>query len=65
VIAPWTTFWNANAFMDAYPSIEDLLGSPFLRGAVSGIGAVTTLAGVAELATAIVGRHREQPPAQP
>jgi hypothetical protein len=65
VIAPWTNFWNANVFIGAYPSIEDLLGNPFLRGAVSGIGAVTTLAGVAELATAIVGRQREQPPAQP
>lgn len=61
VIAPWTSFWNENVFIDAAPVIHDLLESPFLRGAVSGIGVITTLAGLAELATAVVTRFREQP----
>jgi hypothetical protein len=61
VIAPWTNFWNANVFIDAYPSVHQVLASPFLRGAVSGIGGITTLAGIAELATAVVARHRDQP----
>ena len=64
MIAPWTEFWNVNAFFGAYPSMQDALASPFVRGAVSGIGGITTLAGVAELATAIVSRFREEPPAQ-
>ena len=58
VIAPWTNFWNGNLFIEAYPQLQDLLASPFMRGAVSGVGAITTLAGIAELATAIVARHR-------
>ena len=61
MIAPWTNFWNVNLFIEAYPDIQELLGSPFVRGAVSGVGAITTLAGIAELATAIVARHRAEP----
>jgi hypothetical protein len=64
VIAPWTNFWNMNVLFAGYPSVQDLLASPFVRGAVSGVGAITTLAGLAELATAIVARHRDGPPAQ-
>ena len=62
MIAPWTHFWNANVFIGSYPAVEGVLASPFLRGAVSGIGAITTLAGLAELATAVVARYREQEP---
>ena len=60
VIAPWTSFWNGNAFIDAYPAIQDVLESPFLRGAVSGVGGITALAGVAELAAAVVARYRDE-----
>jgi ribosomal protein S18 acetylase RimI-like enzyme len=63
VIAPWTNFWNVNVFIERYPSVQEILASPFIRGAVSGVGGITTLAGVAELATAIVARHRHSPPA--
>lgn len=65
VIAPWTNFWNGNLFVAAYPQLQDLLGSPFVRGAVSGVGAITALAGIAELATAIVARHRPEIPDSP
>ena len=64
VIAPWTNFWNMNAFLGGYPSVQELLASPFVRGAVSGVGVITALAGLAELATAIVARHRDEPPAR-
>jgi hypothetical protein len=63
VIAPWTNFWNINFFFSGYPSLQELMASPFIRGAVSGIGGITTLAGLAELASAIVSRHRDGPPA--
>ena len=65
VIAPWTNFWNINIFFHGHSSVQDFLASPFVRGAVSGVGGITALAGVAELATAIVARHREGPPAEP
>jgi hypothetical protein len=57
LIAPWTDFWTGNLFVDATPAMRELLGSHFVRGGVSGIGAVTALAGIAELATAIISRH--------
>lgn len=63
MVAPWTNFWNINVFFEAYPSVQDLLASPFIRGAVSGVGGITTLAGLAELVTAIFVRHRDSPPA--
>jgi hypothetical protein len=65
VIAPWTTFWTGNLFLQSSPALQVTLASPFVRGAVSGIGAVTTLAGLAELGAAIVARHREEPAAPP
>ena len=66
VIAPWTTFWTGNLFVQSSLSLQETLASPYVRGAVSGIGAVTTLAGLAELGAAIVARHREEavPPQQ-
>lgn len=36
-----------------------LVGSPFVRGAVSGIGVITVIAGLSELASAILSRRRE------
>jgi hypothetical protein len=58
VITPWMGFWDQNVFVGAFPSVQEALASPFARGAVSGIGAITTVAGIAELASAIIWRHR-------
>lgn len=38
LIAPWTTFWERNYFVELNPVFEALLISHFVRGAVSGIG---------------------------
>ena len=58
ILAPWSRFWDHNFFVATMPSLTPLFGSPFLRGAVSGIGAITTLAGLAELAGAFGSRRR-------
>ena len=50
VVAPWSVFWERNFFAGALPLVEQVAASAFVRGAVSGIGLVTALAGVAELA---------------
>ena len=50
VVAPWSAFWQRNFFADAVPVLQQLAANPFVRGAVSGIGAITALAGFAELA---------------
>jgi hypothetical protein len=59
VVAPWSAFWEHNRFAELHRTIEVFVSSPYVRGAVSGIGVVTIIAGLAELASAIVHRRRE------
>ncbi len=57
IVAPWkTAFWDRNFFIDHLPLLESFLSNVFVRGAVSGIGGLTTLAGLAELAGLFVGQ---------
>lgn len=60
-MAPWSAFWDRNFFAGILPGVAPLAASPFVRGAVSGIGAVTTAAGLAELAGAFGARRDSQP----
>jgi len=50
VVTPWSSLWNHNYFSDLLPSLGAILDSAAARGAVSGIGVVTAIAGVVELA---------------
>src|SRR3954466_8610366 len=50
IIAPWSGFWERNFFSGVMPLVEQAASSPFVRGAVSGIGVITALAGLVELA---------------
>ena len=49
---PWSDFWDRNVFVVMLPALEGLLASPYARGAVSGVGVITAIAGVLELAAA-------------
>ncbi len=49
-VAPWSSFWNRNYFIMAWPWLATLMGSPFARGAVTGVGLVSVLAAIAEIA---------------
>jgi hypothetical protein len=61
IVAPWkTAFWDRNFFIERLPMLESLLSNVFVRGAVSGIGGLTTLAGLAELAGLFVRRGDSQ-----
>jgi hypothetical protein len=53
---PWSTFWDRNIFVVTLPVVERLLASPYARGAVSGVGLITAIAGVLELAAAFGAR---------
>ena len=61
VVAPWSALWSRNLFADALPALARFLGNPFLRGAVSGIGAITVIAGLVELGAAVASRRRRRP----
>ncbi len=45
-------------FLELVPGWAHLFDSPFVRGAVSGVGAITVLAGLAELAGVLSLRQR-------
>jgi hypothetical protein len=40
VIAPWTSWWDANYLLDPHPALRSVLLSAFTRGTVSGLGLV-------------------------
>ncbi len=48
LVLPWSAFWERNYFV-AIPAFEPILTSPFLRGAVSGLGLLNLAAAVGEL----------------
>jgi hypothetical protein len=50
IAAPWSQFWDRNFFAKHLPMLEGFFANLFVRGAVSGIGGITALAGLAELA---------------
>jgi hypothetical protein len=68
VVAPWSGFWDRNLFFSSVPGLAQTLASPFARGAVSGVGAITVIAGLAELSGVVSRRNRsshEPPRSQP
>jgi hypothetical protein len=58
MVVPWSAFWERNFFFQT-PMVADWLSNSFLRGAVSGVGLITALAGLAELAGAFRRRAPE------
>ena len=58
IVAPWSAFWDRNFFAQL-PFVAGWVSNSFVRGAVSGIGVITGLAGLAELGGAFgLGRGR-------
>jgi hypothetical protein len=58
LIIPWSTFWDQNALLEAVPAVYRWTRSEFVRGAISGVGALNIGAGLAELVAAWAGRRR-------
>ena len=66
IVAPWkTAFWDRNFFIERLPALESFLSNVFVRGAVSGIGGLTTLAGLAELAGLFVSQRSSESEIKP
>ena len=57
LVMPWSQFWDRNLFVVALPVVEQILSSPYTRGAVSGVGLITAVAGILELAAAFGARR--------
>jgi hypothetical protein len=52
--------WDRNRFTEGRPALRAAVESPYARGAVTGVGVITALAGLAELAAVITARTRRQ-----
>jgi hypothetical protein len=52
---------DQNYFAQLVPSLRTVLENYFVRGAVSGLGLVNLLAGVAEIWTFLASRHLSDP----
>jgi hypothetical protein len=67
IVAPWTAFWQNNYFGWLLPALGQFMLNEFTRGAVTGIGLITTFAGLRDLSAAISARNaaRTSPESQP
>ena len=55
IVAPWTTYWDRNYFVEVLPVLQPLLASHAVRGAIAGVGLVSLVAALCELVAAIQG----------
>ena len=56
ILVPWTSIWERNYFLQAYPAFSSLMLEPAFRGAVSGLGVANIYLGLHE----ILWRRRRQ-----
>jgi hypothetical protein len=56
LVLPWTVFWDRNYLFDAMPAFQSLIQSPYVRGAVSGLGLVNLGGGIVEVARFVAAR---------
>lgn len=57
IVVPWSTYWDRNYFSQMSPSLQAIATNNYVRGAVTGLGAVNVLAALADLA-ALIRRRR-------
>jgi hypothetical protein len=50
IVVPWSAYWERNYFAQVSPLIEAIVTNNYVRGAVTGLGAVNVLAALADLA---------------
>ena len=58
MVLPWSNFWTRNYFIIHWPALAPVLVNDFVRGAVTGLGVVNLVAGIADL-VALVRRSPE------
>jgi hypothetical protein len=58
LVVPWSAFWDRNYFAESLPLLRALTGNNFVRGAVSGIGILNLVAGLADLRALLLWERR-------
>ena len=61
IVIPWSAFWDRNYFAQVAPPLRVLITNDFFRGAVSGLGVINILAGLAELISLVLARSPDRP----
>jgi hypothetical protein len=49
IFIPWFPFWENNYLLFKYPGLRPLLASPYVKGAVLGLGIVNLIIGLHEI----------------
>jgi hypothetical protein len=62
VLAPWSALWQRNYFGAAFPWLGVWMMSPYVKGAVTGIGLITALGGLRDLVSAFMLRQSTNHP---
>ncbi len=56
IVVPWSAYWERNYFAQWSPLVSALITNNYVRGAVTGLGAVNLFAALADL-SALVRRR--------
>ena len=59
IVVPWSVFWERNYFSQLSPALYAVLTNNYVRGAITGLGAVNVLAALADLSLLV--RRRSTP----
>lgn len=59
IVVPWSVYWERNYFVQTSPLVGAVATNNYVRGAITGLGAVNVLAALADLATLV--RRRPAP----
>ena len=62
LVVPWSAFWDRNYFAESVPLIHAVITNNFVRGAVSGLGLLNIVSGLAEVISLMLGRHTDVAP---
>jgi hypothetical protein len=61
-VVPWSGYWQHNYFIEAVPYLEAVATNNFVKGAISGLGLVNLLAGLAEFGSLFASDRSEISP---
>ena len=53
IVIPWSAYWERNYFAQLSPVVNAVVTNNYIRGAVTGLGAVKLFAALADLAALV------------
>ena len=59
IVVPWSAYWERNYFAQISPIVSAVVTNNYIRGAVTGLGAVNLFAALADLALLVRRRSTQ------